>query len=29
MDKYGLNKCINDNIYNNNSRYLLLEIKSN
>ena len=29
MDKYDLNKCINDNIKDNNSRYLLLEIKSN
>ena len=29
MDKYDLNKCINDNISDNNSRYLLLEIKSN
>ena len=29
MDKYDLNKCINDNINDNNSRYLLLEIKSN
>ena len=28
MDKYDLNKCINDNINDNNSRYLLLEIKS-
>ena len=29
MDKYDLNKCINDNINDYNSRYLLLEIKSN
>ena len=29
MDKYDLNKCIKDNINDNNSRYLLLEIKSN
>ena len=29
LDKYDLNKCINDNISDNNSRYLLLEIKSN
>ena len=28
LDKYDLNKCINDNINDNNSRYLLLEIKS-
>jgi len=28
MDKYDLNKCINDNINDNNCRYLLLEIKS-
>ena len=28
MDKYDLNKCINDNINDNHSRYLLLEIKS-
>jgi len=28
MDKYDLNKCINDNINDINSRYLLLEIKS-
>ena len=28
IDKYDLNKCINDNINDNNSRYLLLEIKS-
>ena len=27
--KYSLNKCINDNINDNNSRYLLLEIRSN
>ena len=27
--KYNLNKCINDNINDNNSRYLLLEISSN
>jgi len=27
--KYNLNKCIQDNINDNNSRYLLLEIKSN
>ena len=27
--KYDLNKCINDNINDNNSRYLLLEIRSN
>ena len=26
---YDLNKCINDNINDNNSRYLLLEIRSN
>ena len=26
---YDLNKCINDNINDNNSRHLLLEIKSN
>ena len=29
LDKYDLNKCINDNINDNNSRYLLLEIKAN
>ena len=29
LDEYNLNKCINDNINDNNSRYLLLEIKSN
>ena len=29
MNKYDLNKCIYDNISDNNSRYLLLEIKSN
>ena len=29
LDKYNLNKCINDNINDNNSRYLLLEIRSN
>ena len=29
MDKYNLNKCIIDNINDNNSRYLLLEIRSN
>ena len=29
IDKYDLNKCINDNINDNNSRYLLLEIRSN
>ena len=29
LDKYDLNKCINDNINDNNSRYLLLEIRSN
>ena len=28
-DNYDLNKCINDNINDINSRYLLLEIKSN
>jgi len=28
IDKYDLNRCINDNINDNNSRYLLLEIKS-
>ena len=28
MNKYDLNKCINDNINDNNSRYLLLSIKS-
>ena len=28
LDKYNLNKAINDNISNTNSRYLLLEIKS-
>ena len=28
MNKYNLNKCINNNINDNNSRYLLLEIKS-
>ena len=28
MNKYDLNKCINDNINDNNSRYLLLAIKS-
>ena len=28
IDKYDLNKCINDNINDYNSRYLLLEIKS-
>jgi len=27
--KYDINKCINDNINDNNSRYLLLEIKQN
>ena len=27
--KYSLNKCINDNINDNNSRYLLLEIRAN
>ena len=27
--KYDLNKCINNNINDNNSRYLLLEIRSN
>ena len=27
--KYNLNKCINDNINDNNSRYLLLEIRQN
>ena len=29
IQKYNLNKCINDNINDNNSRYLLLEIQSN
>jgi hypothetical protein len=29
MLNYNLNKCINDNINDNNSRYLLLEIKPN
>jgi len=29
VDNYDLNKCINDNISDINSRYLLLEIKSN
>ena len=29
INKYDQNKCINDNINDNNSRYLLLEIKSN
>ena len=29
LDKFDLNKSINDNINDNNSRYLLLEIKSN
>ena len=29
LDKYDLNRCINDNINDNNSRYLLLEIRSN
>ena len=29
LDKYDLNKCIQDNINDNNSRYLLLEVKSN
>ena len=29
IDKYDLNKYINDNINDNNIRYLLLEIKSN
>ena len=29
LDKYELNRCINDNINDNNSRYLLLEIRSN
>ena len=29
MNKYGLNKYINDYINDNNSRYLLLEINSN
>ena len=29
MDKYDLNKSINDNINDNNSRYLLLEISQN
>ena len=29
IDNYDLNKCINDNINDNNSRYLLLEIRSN
>jgi len=29
LDKYDLNNCIKDNINDNNSRYLLLEIKSN
>jgi hypothetical protein len=29
LDKYDLNKCIKDNISDNNGRYLLLEIKSN
>ena len=28
IDKYDLNRCINENINDNNSRYLLLEIKS-
>ena len=28
IEKYDLNRCINDNINDNNSRYLLLEIKS-
>ena len=28
LDKYNLNSCINENINDNNSRYLLLEIKS-
>ena len=27
--KYSINRCINDNINDNNSRYLLLEIRSN
>ena len=29
LEKYDLNKCIQDNINDNNSRYLLLEVKSN
>ena len=29
MNKCDLSKCIQDNINDNNSRYLLLEIKSN
>ena len=29
LNKYDLNRCINDNINDNNSRYLLLEISSN
>ena len=29
LEKYNQNKCINDNISDNNSRYLLLEISSN
>ena len=29
IGNYDLNKCINDNINDNNGRYLLLEIKSN
>ena len=29
LEKYDLNDCIKDNINDNNSRYLLLEIKSN
>ena len=29
MVKYDLNRCINNNINDNNSRYLLLEIRSN
>ena len=28
MNRYDLNKCINDNINDNNSCYLLLEIRS-
>ena len=28
LNKYDLNKCINENINDNNSRYLLLEVTS-
>ena len=29
VDKYNLNKCINDNINDNNTRFLLLKVNSN